>query len=79
MRAVFAMFARIFSPTRFADEVRLRWFLRQPGGWTLQDAIPPLLDLLMTDYGIKPYSAAGGTIKVKDEVVVNFNIVAKAG
>ena len=34
------VFARIFSPTRFADEVRLRWFLRQPGGWTLQDTIP---------------------------------------
>lgn len=34
--------------------------------------------LKQTDYGIKPYSAAGGTIKVKNEVVVNFNIVAKA-
>ena len=34
--------------------------------------------LKQTDYGIKPYSAAGGTIKVKDEFVVNFNIVAKA-
>lgn len=33
--------------------------------------------LKQTDYGIKPYSAAGGTIKVKNEVVVNFNIVAK--
>jgi polyisoprenoid-binding protein YceI len=35
--------------------------------------------LKQTDYGIKPYSAAGGTIKVKDEIVVNFTIVAKAG
>jgi polyisoprenoid-binding protein YceI len=34
--------------------------------------------LKQTDYGIRPYSAAGGTIKVKDEVVVNFNIVAKS-
>jgi polyisoprenoid-binding protein YceI len=34
--------------------------------------------LKQTDYGIKPYSAAGGTIKVKDEVAVNFNIVAKS-
>jgi polyisoprenoid-binding protein YceI len=34
--------------------------------------------LKQTDYGIKPYSAAGGTIKVKNEVVVNFSIVAKA-
>jgi polyisoprenoid-binding protein YceI len=42
--------------------------LRATGKYTLKQ----------TDYGIKPYSAAGGTIKVKDEVVVNFNIVAKA-
>ncbi|MBO0857790.1 MAG: YceI family protein [Chloracidobacterium sp.] len=34
--------------------------------------------LKQTDYGIKPYSAAGGAVKVKDEIVVNFNIVAKA-
>jgi len=34
--------------------------------------------LRQTDYGIKPYSAAGGTIKVKNEVVVNFDIVAKS-
>lgn len=33
--------------------------------------------LKQSDFGIKPYSAAGGTIKVKNEVVVNFNIVAK--
>ncbi len=33
--------------------------------------------LRQTDYGIKPYSAAGGTIKVKNDVVVHFNIVAK--
>jgi len=43
--------------------------LRATGKYTLKQ----------TDYGIKPYSAAGGTIKVKDEIVVNFNIVAKAG
>lgn len=42
--------------------------LRAAGKYTLKQ----------TDYGIKPYSAAGGTIKVKDEVVVNFNIVAKS-
>jgi polyisoprenoid-binding protein YceI len=34
--------------------------------------------LKQTDYGIKPYSAAGGTIKVKNEIIVNFDIVAKA-
>ncbi len=33
--------------------------------------------LRQTDFGIKPYSAAGGTIKVKNEITVNFNIVAK--
>ncbi|MCI0387490.1 MAG: YceI family protein [Acidobacteria bacterium] len=43
--------------------------LRATGKYTLKQ----------TDYGIKPYSAAGGTIKVKNEVVVNFSIVAKAG
>lgn len=42
--------------------------LRATGKYTLKQ----------TDYGIKPYSAAGGTIKVKNEVVINFNIVAKA-
>ncbi len=34
--------------------------------------------LRQTLFGIKPYSTAGGAVKVKDEVVVNFNIVAKA-
>lgn len=33
--------------------------------------------LRQTDFGIKPYSAAGGTIKVKNEITVNFNIVAR--
>jgi polyisoprenoid-binding protein YceI len=35
--------------------------------------------LRQSDYGIKPVSAAGGTVKVKNDVIVNFNIVAKAG
>jgi len=34
------VFFRVFSPTRFADEVRVRWFLRQERGWVLQDTIP---------------------------------------
>jgi polyisoprenoid-binding protein YceI len=34
--------------------------------------------LKQSDYGIKQISAGGGTVKVKDEVVVNFNIIAKA-
>lgn len=41
--------------------------LRAEGKYTLRQ----------TDFGIKPYSAAGGTIKVKNEVVVHFNIVAR--
>jgi len=42
--------------------------LRATGKYTLRQ----------TDFNIKPYSAAGGTVKVKNEIVVNFNIVAKA-
>jgi polyisoprenoid-binding protein YceI len=42
--------------------------LRASGKYTLKQ----------TDFGIKPYSAAGGTVKVKNELVVNFDIVAKA-
>ncbi|HQR31203.1 MAG TPA: YceI family protein [Blastocatellia bacterium] len=34
--------------------------------------------LRQTDFSIKPFSAAGGTVKVKNEITVNFNIVAKA-
>jgi polyisoprenoid-binding protein YceI len=33
--------------------------------------------LKQTDFGITPYSAAAGSIKVKNEVVISFNIVAK--
>lgn len=42
--------------------------LRATGKYTLKQ----------TDYGIKPYSAAGGTVRVKNEIVINFDIVAKA-
>lgn len=41
--------------------------LKAVGKYTLQQ----------TDYNIKPYSAAGGTVKVKNEVVINFSIIAK--
>ncbi len=34
--------------------------------------------LKQSDFGIKPFSAVGGAVKVKNEVVVNFDIVAKA-
>jgi polyisoprenoid-binding protein YceI len=33
--------------------------------------------LRQTDWGITPYSKAGGAVKVKNEVVVNFSIVAR--
>ncbi len=41
--------------------------LRATGKYTLRQ----------TDFGIKPYSAAGGAVKVKDEVVINFSIIAR--
>jgi hypothetical protein len=34
------VFFRVFSPASFADEVSMRWFHREPGGWALQDTIP---------------------------------------
>lgn len=33
--------------------------------------------LQQTDYGIKPYSAAGGTVKVKNELKFSFDIAAR--
>jgi hypothetical protein len=32
-----------------------------------------------TDFGIEPVVAAGGLVKVEDEVTVSFRIVARAG
>ena len=35
------VFFRIFSPTRFADQVTMRWYWKNdPRGWALQDSIP---------------------------------------
>src|SRR5712671_7451244 len=35
------VFFRIFSPTRFSDQVLMRWYRKDPArGWTLQDSIP---------------------------------------
>ncbi len=35
------VFFRIFSPTRFSDQVQLRWYLKEESrSWTLQDTIP---------------------------------------
>jgi hypothetical protein len=33
------VYFRIFSPARFSDEVRMRWY-REERGWSLQDTIP---------------------------------------
>jgi polyisoprenoid-binding protein YceI len=35
------------------------------------------LSLKQTDYGIKPVSVAGGTLKVKDEVKLSFDVTAR--
>jgi polyisoprenoid-binding protein YceI len=35
--------------------------------------------LRQTDFGMKPVSAGGGTVKVKNEIGVDFRIVARAG
>jgi hypothetical protein len=35
------VFFRIFSPTRFSDQVLMRWYRKEGGGgWSLQDSIP---------------------------------------
>jgi hypothetical protein len=35
------VYFRIFSPSRFQDQVQMRWYLDDPArGWTLQDTIP---------------------------------------
>jgi hypothetical protein len=34
------VFFRIFSPTRFSDQVLMRWYRKDARGWTLQDSIP---------------------------------------
>jgi hypothetical protein len=35
------VFFRVFSPTRFSDQVQMRWYWKDDArGWVLQDAIP---------------------------------------
>jgi hypothetical protein len=34
------VFFRVFSPTRFSDQVLMRWYHRESRGWALQDSIP---------------------------------------
>jgi polyisoprenoid-binding protein YceI len=35
--------------------------------------------LRQSDFGMKPVSAGGGTVKVKNEIAVDLRIVARAG
>lgn len=42
--------------------------LKATGKYTLKQSL----------FGITPYSKAGGAVKVKDDVIVNFSVVAKA-
>jgi polyisoprenoid-binding protein YceI len=55
---------RIAVPVNISATPQL---LRATGKYTLKQ----------TDFGITPYSAAAGSIRVKNEVVLNFNLVAK--
>jgi polyisoprenoid-binding protein YceI len=55
---------RIAVPVNISATPQL---LRATGKYTLKQ----------TDFGITPYSAAAGAIRVKNEVVLSFNIVAK--
>ncbi len=34
------VYFRVFSPTRFSDQVLMRWYRHEPRGWALQDSIP---------------------------------------
>jgi len=34
------VYFRVFSPTRFSDQVQVRWFWKAARGWELQDSIP---------------------------------------
>jgi hypothetical protein len=34
------VYFRIFSPTRFSDQVLMRWYRKGPRGWSLSDSIP---------------------------------------
>ena len=36
------------------------------------------MTLKQTDYGITPISVAGGAVKVKDELNIDFDIVTKS-
>ena len=52
------VYFRIFSPSRFSDQVLMRWHREEPGrGWTLQDTIPIKIlggrELGFRGYGVK--------------------------
>lgn len=44
-------------------------------GWRVQGEYP----LKMTDYGVKPPSLMMGAIKVKDQVIIHFDLILKTG
>jgi polyisoprenoid-binding protein YceI len=44
-----------------------------------QTAFDGEFNIQQTDYGLKPESVAGGTVKVKDTITIKFHIVTRAG
>ena len=51
------VYFRIFSPSRFSDQVNVRWYLDEAQrGWTLQDTIPIKI-LGGREEGFRGYSA----------------------
>lgn len=65
------VFFRVFSPARFSDEVRMRWYRKDPSrGWVLQDTIPIRI-VGGREEGFRGYGAKGnyepGSWKVQVE------------
>jgi DUF2914 family protein len=58
------VFFRIFSPTRFSDQVTMRWYHREGDGWSLQDSIPINIvggrEQGFRGYGVKTRYQPGG-------------------
>ena len=66
------VFFRVFSPTRFSDQVLMRWYHKESHGWALQDSIP--INIVggreegFRGYGVKTNYPAGAW-KVQVETV----------
>jgi DUF2914 family protein len=58
------VFFRVFSPTRFADQVQMRWYHKEAHGWALQDSIPINIvggrEQGFRGYGVKTNYQPGG-------------------